>query len=178
MPDLRRALAWLGLTDEEDDYEEDEVAETAMAGESTLQASRVQVISPVGSPGVQRRVDEEQSQQPSEAEMRAKLRAFPSTPERLKIFAVKPTRFADAQEIGDRLKAEQTVLVNFEGVDKDLRRRIIDFSSGLAYALGGKLREMGSNVYLLAPSRVEVDDDEMYRLRQSSTAKGVGVDGN
>ena len=52
---------------------------------------------------------------------------------------VEPAGFNDAQEVGDRLKADQPVILNLQGVDRDLQRRLIDFSSGLAYAVGGTM---------------------------------------
>jgi cell division inhibitor SepF len=77
-----------------------------------------------------------------------------------KPFAVSPDSFNDAQEIGDRFKTGQPVIVNLQGVDKDLRRRLVDFASGLCYALAGKMDRVADQVYLLTPADVEVSHDD------------------
>lgn len=70
--------------------------------------------------------------------------------------AMSPTTFNDAQGIGDRFKGGQPVIVNLQGADRDLRRRLVDFASGLCYALGGKMDRVADQVYLLTPADVEV----------------------
>lgn len=65
---------------------------------------------------------------------------------------VRPRNFNQAQEVADHFKEGQPVIVNLEGADKDMSRRIIDFASGLCYALGGSMEKVGSGVYLLKPS--------------------------
>jgi len=74
----------------------------------------------------------------------------------VKPHASSPTSFNEAQEIGDRFKSGQPVILNLQGVDRDLRRRLIDFSSGLCYALGGKMDKVAIHVYMLTPADVEV----------------------
>ena len=74
----------------------------------------------------------------------------------MKPHAVSPDAFNDAQEIGDRFKSGQPVIVNLQAVDRDLRRRLVDFSSGLCYAMGGKMDRVADQVYLLIPAEVEV----------------------
>ena len=65
---------------------------------------------------------------------------------------VTPTSFQDAKEIGDRLKAGVPVIVNLQGADRDLTRRIVDFASGLTYAVDGEMEQTASRVYLLTPT--------------------------
>jgi len=77
--------------------------------------------------------------------------------------AVTPTSFNDAQEIGDRFKTGQPVIVNLQGVDRDLRRRLVDFASGLCYAIAGKMERVADQVYLLTPADVEVSPEETRR---------------
>ena len=77
--------------------------------------------------------------------------------------AVSPTSFNDAQEIGDRFKAGQPVIVNLQAVDRDLRRRLVDFSSGLCYAIAGKMERVADQVYLLTPADIEVPAEETHR---------------
>ncbi len=70
----------------------------------------------------------------------------------MKPHAVSPSAFNDAQEIGDRFKSGQAVIVNLQTIDRDLRRRLVDFSSGLCYAMGGKMDRVADQVYLLTPA--------------------------
>lgn len=77
--------------------------------------------------------------------------------------AVSPTSFNDAQEIGDRFKTGQPVIVNLQAVDRDLRRRLVDFASGLCYAIAGKMERVADQVYLLTPADIEVPVEETRR---------------
>ena len=76
---------------------------------------------------------------------------------------ISPETFNDAQLIGDRFKAAQAVIVNLQHADRDLRRRIVDFASGLCYALGGSMERVADQVYLLVPTDVEVSDADTRR---------------
>jgi cell division inhibitor SepF len=58
------------------------------------------------------------------------------------------------------------VIVNLQGVERDLMRRIIDFSSGLCYGLSGQMERVANHVYLLTPSDVEVSVEERRRWRE------------
>lgn len=77
---------------------------------------------------------------------------------------VAPTGFNDAQLVGDRFKAGSAVAMDLSGVDRDLARRLIDFCSGLCYALGGKMERVGGQSYLIVPSGVEVSGEDRRRL--------------
>lgn len=87
-------------------------------------------------------------------------------PQAAKVHVVVPVGFNDAQEIGDKLKANQPVIVNLQGIDRDLSRRLIDFSSGLTYGLGGAMERVADQVFLLTPSNVEVSPEEKRRLQE------------
>jgi cell division inhibitor SepF len=83
-----------------------------------------------------------------------------------KVHVVEPGGFADAQEIGDRLKAGQPVIVSLQAVEAELSRRLVDFCSGATYVLGGSMEKVAKNVFLLAPSNVEVSAEERRRLQE------------
>jgi cell division inhibitor SepF len=78
---------------------------------------------------------------------------------------VAPASFTDAQEVADEFKRNVPVIVNLQGVERDLMRRIIDFASGLCYGLGGQMERVANHVYLLTPSDVEVSPEERRRWR-------------
>jgi len=87
-------------------------------------------------------------------------------PAAAKPFVVVPENFNQAQEVGDRFKANQPVILNLQAADKTLSRRLLDFSSGLCYALGGNMEKVATQVYLLTPTNVEVSLDERRRLAE------------
>ena len=79
-------------------------------------------------------------------------------------FSVAPTCFEDVQEMADRFVAEQPVIVNLQGVESDLSRRIIDFASGVCYGVGGEMEKVANQVYLLTPTKVEVSVEDRRLL--------------
>lgn len=79
---------------------------------------------------------------------------------------VAPRSFSDAQEVGDNFKAKQPVIINLQGVDRDLSRRLVDFTSGLCYGIGGQMEKIATDVFLLTPVDVEVSPEERQRLQE------------
>lgn len=65
---------------------------------------------------------------------------------------VKPRRFDQAQEVADRFKEGNPVIMNLEGSDREVARRLIDFASGLCYGLDGSMEKVANGVYLLKPA--------------------------
>jgi cell division inhibitor SepF len=83
---------------------------------------------------------------------------------------VSPTSFHSAQEVADKFKASQPVIVNLQGVEKDLARRLLDFCSGICYALSGHMERVATRVYLLTPADVEVSPEDRRRLTERGLA--------
>jgi FtsZ-interacting cell division protein YlmF len=92
----------------------------------------------------------------------AVVRAVPTTA--AKVHVIEPRGFNDAQEVGDRVKANQAVILNLQASPKELRRRLIDFSSGLAYAMGGSMSRVADAVFLITPLNVQLSEEEKDRL--------------
>jgi len=78
---------------------------------------------------------------------------------------VVPSSFNQAQELADTFKGNQPVVMNLRHADREVARRLIDFSSGLCYGLGGRMEKLDGQVYLLSPANIEVTEDERTRLR-------------
>jgi cell division inhibitor SepF len=95
-----------------------------------------------------------------------------AVPASAKVHVVAPSRFGDAKEIADRLKDNRPVIVNLQMADRDLQRRMIDFCSGVTYALSGEMEKVADQVFLLAPTNVKVSDEERQRLVE----RGFGRD--
>ena len=85
---------------------------------------------------------------------------------RLAFQLVRPDGFEVAQTIADCLRAGAPVLVDFHGVDRELAGRLMDFCSGLAYAVEASLQHIGREVLLLAPSHVDVSGDAASGVRE------------
>jgi cell division inhibitor SepF len=82
----------------------------------------------------------------------------------VKVHLVVPRSFNDAQSIADKFKESVPVIVNLQGTDVELSKRLIDFSSGLTYALNGSMQRVADKVFLLTPRNVEVSAEERARL--------------
>jgi cell division inhibitor SepF len=85
-------------------------------------------------------------------------------PSRVEVHLVIPKNFNDAQQIADKFKVDIPVIVNLQGSDADLSKRLIDFSSGLTYALDGGMQRIADKVFLLTPRNVDVSAEERARL--------------
>jgi cell division inhibitor SepF len=96
----------------------------------------------------------------------------PSAMASARVHVVAPSRFGDAKEIADRLKDNRPVIVNLQMADRDLQRRMIDFCSGVTYALSGEMEKVADQVFLLAPTNVKISDEERQRLAD----RGFGRD--
>jgi cell division inhibitor SepF len=71
-----------------------------------------------------------------------------------------PRSLADAQKAAEDLKERRPVIVNLENTDEDLARRVIDFISGVTYALNGYYERVGDKVFLFTPANIVITDDE------------------
>ena len=145
----RRAMVYLGLVDDPDD--EDGVGPGSRA--------------PDPGPNIRPLARDDTAPPAAAAARPSVVRTMPSASPAARVHVVEPRGFNDAQEVGDRLKANQPVILNLQGLDRDLQRRLIDFSSGLAYALGGSMSRVADQVFLLTPSNVEVSQEEKERLQ-------------
>ena len=71
----------------------------------------------------------------------------------------RPVNFNDASKAADDLRSRRAVIVNMENVDKAMARRVVDFLSGCAYALDGKVKKVAQATYLFCPHNMEVVGD-------------------
>ncbi len=82
----------------------------------------------------------------------------------VRVHFVAPRSFNDVQDVADKFKDSIPVILNLQGTDPDLSKRLIDFSSGLTYALDGGMQRIADKVFLLTPHNVEVSAEERARL--------------
>jgi cell division inhibitor SepF len=96
---------------------------------------------------------------------RPELSPVPASPgANVKVHLVVPRSFNDAQTIADRFKDYTPVILNLQSVDSDLSKRLIDFASGLTYALDGGMQRIADKVFLLTPANVEVSAEQRAQL--------------
>ncbi len=166
---VQRALMYLGLKDidDEDEYDADEEEVGEPASSRVRQSSYPEPVpqrAPVATVRPLARDEGREVQTP--VARGAVVRPF-VTQRHSKPQVVAPARFSDAQEIGDMVKASMPVIVNLQASEKDLARRMIDFCSGLTYAVGGSMEKVAEAVFLLTPSNVEVSPEERQRLQEN-----------
>ena len=77
------------------------------------------------------------------------------------VVVVKPERFEDASGIADHLIAKRAVLLNLEAATPDLKRRLVDFLSGVAYTNGGQIKPVANSTYIITPCNVNVMGESM-----------------
>ena len=82
----------------------------------------------------------------------------------VRVHLVLPRSFNDAQQVADKFKDAIPVILNLQGTDAELSKRLIDFASGLTYALDGGMQRVADKVFLLTPQNVEVSAEERARL--------------
>ena len=82
---------------------------------------------------------------------------------KMKVIVIEPKTFDDAQQVANNLREKKPVVINFEKTEAEDAKRIIDFISGTTYALNGEIKKVGHNVFLCAPSNVNVSYTEEER---------------
>src|SRR6476619_1027304 len=93
----------------------------------------------------------------------ARIEAVPN-PNSVKVHLVLPRSFNDAQQIADKYKQGIPVILNLQSADTELSKRLIDFASGLTYALNGGMQRVADKVFLLTPRNVEVSAEQRAAL--------------
>jgi cell division inhibitor SepF len=92
------------------------------------------------------------------------VESLPTAGPSVKVHLILPRSFNDAQQIADRFKDGVPVILNLQSSDQDLSKRLIDFASGLTYALDGGMQRIADKVFLLTPRNVEVSAEERARM--------------
>jgi cell division inhibitor SepF len=82
----------------------------------------------------------------------------------IQVHLVIPRNFNDAQQVADQFKRSVPVILNLQTSDHELSKRMIDFCSGLTYALDGGMQRIAEKMFLLTPRNVEVSAEEKARL--------------
>jgi len=166
-----RTLVYFGIAEEEDEWDEDGYLTEEDLERTYSERPNVRRLTPRGR---QQDFDDWTDPEPEDAaprtavlrprrprgEASAPVRAVPS----VQVHLVVPRSFNDAQQIADKFKDSMPVILNLQGADQELSKRLIDFTSGLTYALDGGMQRVADKVFLLTPRNVEVSAEERARL--------------
>jgi len=172
-----RTLVYFGIAEEDDDWDEESYEEEERAAARRSQERpNVRRLTPRTRPATDDWTDSEQATAivpapPPARSTRPRQRprpvveAVPSGgPGAVKVHLVLPRSFNDAQQIADKFKQSIPVILNLQNADTELSKRLIDFASGLTYALNGGMQRVADKVFLLTPRNVEVSAEERARL--------------
>jgi cell division inhibitor SepF len=168
---LRKVGVYFGLA-EDRDYSEDEpsdVHETAPEQELESRYRERPNVRRLSSRRRRDEIDDIFSDEPSTSERRTTVlrpvggRAANGRGE-VRVHLVVPKSFNDAQDVADKFKDSIPVIINLQSSDADLSKRLIDFASGLTYALDGGMQRIADKVFLLTPRNVEVSAEERAAL--------------
>jgi cell division inhibitor SepF len=161
-----RTLVYFGIAEEDEEWDEDGYVTHEELERSYSERPNVRRLS------ARRRGKElDDWSEPDEAPSRgANVRAMPRRSLEAapsaggQVHLVLPRSFNDAQQIADRFKEGVPVILNLQGSDVELSKRLIDFASGLTYALDGGMQRVADKVFLLTPRNVQVSAEERARL--------------
>ncbi len=91
-----------------------------------------------------------------------------------KMILIEPRAYSESQQIADHLKNRNSVVVNLKRVTSDQAKRIIDFLSGVIYAIGGTMQKIGVGIYLVTPKNVNVQgkiSDDSEKASKNNTSE-------
>lgn len=135
-----------------DEYEEEDAPE----GAERVDSGEKSVASESGTTGFE-----------SFTKSRSRVTTINTPTTKLQVVLVKPNSFDDAANIANELKQSHTVVLNLESTNRDTARRLLDFLSGVAYAISGKIQRIANNTYIIAPFNVGLSGDVMDELENS-----------
>jgi cell division inhibitor SepF len=170
-----RTLVYFGIAEEDEDWDEDGYLTEEELERSYSERPNVRRLAPrrrTGDfedwtdPGDTRQTTAMRAARPRLRSVEAAPAAPMATPPApaSRVHLVVPRSFNDAQQLADRFKAGIPVILNLQGTDAELSKRLIDFASGLTYALNGGMQRVADKVFLLTPQNVQVSAEERAKL--------------
>lgn len=161
-----RTLVYFGIAEEEEWEDEDGYATNEQLERNYRERPNVRRLAPRRRRDLDDWTDSEPAASQTEAMRPAgRLRKLEAAPgPSVRVHLVMPRGFNDAQQIADKFKEGIPVILNLQSSDQELSKRLIDFASGLTYALDGGMQRVADKVFLLTPRNVEVSAEERARL--------------
>jgi len=131
-----KLVDYLGFGPEEDEFDEEEVVEEAVAAPAWEEPRRITA--------------------PDRRAPVVPITAVPQKQTGFRVMVVEPRSFEEVQTIVDQLKAKRPVILNLESLDKDLAQKILNFLNGAIYALNGETQRVAAGIFFFAPPGVDV----------------------
>lgn len=94
----------------------------------------------------------------------------------MEVCVIKPTSFEDSREITETLLSGRAVVLNFEGLDRDLAQRILDYTCGTCVAIDGNLRKVSNYIIIVTPKSVDISGDLQDFLTDAFEVPGIKTD--
>jgi cell division inhibitor SepF len=162
---IKRLLAKLGIGDDIEDYEDEEM-ETEQ-GDNVVSMFGAKTWDERDARGSRR--DSSLFGRKKERE-EDKLISMPLSHNQVSVVVVEPINFDEVQKMADYLRKNQPVVINFEDTDTDVRKRIVDFMSGTIYAIDGTMKKIGRNIMVCAPQNVDIDVENTNYTKEGGAA--------
>jgi len=160
-----RTLVYFGIAEDEE-WDDDQLTTSEQQLEESYRRRERQNVRRLPSTAETEGWESEESAVPQpRRERQSRLRSV-SAPAPAKVHLVAPRAFNDAKQIADRFKAQVPVIINLQSADTELSKRLIDFASGLTYALDGSMQRVADKVFLLTPRDVELSAEERARAME------------
>jgi len=159
-----RALVYFGLAEENEqelEYEEDFAEEEEV--EARRESGQVRRL-PTSRRSRRDEIDDIFADDEPVSASRTRVLRPVGADSDVKVHLVIPRNFNDAQQVADQFKRAVPVILNLQTTDHELSKRMIDFCSGLTYALDGGMQRVAEKIFLLTPKNVEVSAEEKARL--------------
>ncbi len=165
-----RALVYFGLAEDHDYGPEYDDFDPETGSEDAFEARREGEHAPVRRLPTARRGRRDEiddifaDDEPIAASRTRTLRPVGNGGSDVQVHLVIPRNFNDAQQVADQFKRSMPVILNLQTTDHELSKRLIDFCSGLTYAMDGGMQRIAEKMFLLTPRNVEVSAEEKARL--------------
>jgi len=160
-----RTLVYFGIAEDEE-WDDDELQTSERQLEESYRRRDRQNVRRLPSSVEAEGWESEESPEPQPRRERSSRLRSVSAPAPAKVHLVQPRAFNDAKQIADRFKAQIPVIINLQSADTELSKRLIDFASGLTYALDGSMQRVADRVFLLTPRDVELSAEERARAME------------
>lgn len=160
---LSNVSKFFGLDEEDDyDYEEYEVPEEAHKAVNTQPKAQVKTFNEA------RQAAPTTNRVPNQKNSKVVAMNQSTIPQQSKIVVFEPRVYSEVQEVADLLISNQSVVLNFNRIEEDQAKRIVDFLTGTIYAINGDIQRIGDEIFLCTPNNVEIDGmlTEMMRDKE------------
>lgn len=173
----RRAMVYLGLAEEDEDYLDDDDYDES--GHEVRRDGRLDAPEAVPVDRSIRRLDVRE--EPVAVTRRVDrsvdhVRPAPSTPIRrpmpveepqpYRIATLQPRSYSEARQVGEEFREGTPVIMNLTEMDDVDAKRLVDFAAGLIFGLHGRIERVTNKVFLLSPNNVDVTETDKRRIRE------------